>query len=330
MFIAVGIDGAIITSTDGENWVEQNSGTTNNLTSVAYGNGVYIAIGEETPGLSGKQVLTSPDAIHWNADTAPIGATLAYGNGVFVTLAPTGDLYASTNGKDWSIRYSYRPNPSRTATVSASFGYGNAGFVAVDYVGEFMLTSADGRTWQARPSPAYHLNAVTYGKGSYIAVGDNGVILQSSSFPAMPVYRFYNMASDTHFYTMSEGEKEFIAQSLPQFILEGPQFYAFGEPDSGALPVYRFYNYLSGDHFYTISPQEKDYIAVMMPQYLYEGAAFYSFPNAFPCTAPVYRYYDAKTDSHFYTISEEERAYIDRILPQWLFEGVAFYSYKIQ
>jgi hypothetical protein len=44
-----------------------------------------------------------------------------------------------------------------------------------------------------------------------------------------PVYRFYNTATGTHFYTISESEKTSVIQHMPSFVYEGPKFYAYTE-----------------------------------------------------------------------------------------------------
>ena len=41
------------------------------------------------------------------------------------------------------------------------------------------------------------------------------------------VYRFYNTATGTHFYTILESEKDLVIQTMPSFIYEGAKFYAY-------------------------------------------------------------------------------------------------------
>jgi photosystem II stability/assembly factor-like uncharacterized protein len=54
MFVAVGSNGTILTSTDGTTWIQQTLGTTNGLSDVTYGNGMFVAVG------SNGTILTSP------------------------------------------------------------------------------------------------------------------------------------------------------------------------------------------------------------------------------------------------------------------------------
>ena len=44
---------------------------------------------------------------------------------------------------------------------------------------------------------------------------------------AKPVYRFWNEVTSTHFYTISESEKDYVLAHWPQYIFEGIAFYAF-------------------------------------------------------------------------------------------------------
>src|SRR6266516_1200686 len=45
-FVAVGLRGAVAVSTNGTNWVSQNSGTSENLHGVACGKGIFVAVGD--------------------------------------------------------------------------------------------------------------------------------------------------------------------------------------------------------------------------------------------------------------------------------------------
>ena len=63
-FVAVGQSGTILTSTDGETWESQTSGTSNYLYGVAYGNSTFVAVG-----LSGT-ILTSTNGTSWTTRTS--------------------------------------------------------------------------------------------------------------------------------------------------------------------------------------------------------------------------------------------------------------------
>src|ERR1700722_6127616 len=57
-FVAVGDNGLIVTSTDGYNWTIQNPGNASALVGVAYADGEYAAVG-------GNTILISSNAVTW-------------------------------------------------------------------------------------------------------------------------------------------------------------------------------------------------------------------------------------------------------------------------
>ncbi len=57
IFVAVGDNGTILTSPDGVTWTQESSGTTDRLNAVNHGNGIFVAGGD------GGAILTSADGI---------------------------------------------------------------------------------------------------------------------------------------------------------------------------------------------------------------------------------------------------------------------------
>jgi hypothetical protein len=145
LFIAVGEYGTIVTSPDGTNWVQRQSGTTYELRGIAYGNGQFVAVGNTGP--ARNTIVTSTDGVNWiqrqdlmNGLSLP---GIAYGNGQFVVVA-----------RDCC-------------------GYGSP-----------ILTSTDGVKWVGHQSgldAGTSLLGLTYGNGHFVAVGDYGTILESGS-----------------------------------------------------------------------------------------------------------------------------------------------------
>jgi len=64
LFVAVGDNGTILTSSDGTTWTSRTSGTTEYLRGGAYGNSTLVVVG-----LSGT-ILTSSDGITWTSRTS--------------------------------------------------------------------------------------------------------------------------------------------------------------------------------------------------------------------------------------------------------------------
>ena len=92
------------------------------------------------------------------------------------------------------------------------------------------------------------------------------------------IYRFYNSQTGGHFFTASEGERDFVQQQLSgQYQYEGVGFYASATDTSSADAVYRFYNQGTGGHFFTGSQGERDFVlASLGDQFTYEGIGFYA------------------------------------------------------
>ncbi|GEM_PF-2161780 len=96
-----------------------------------------------------------------------------------------------------------------------------------------------------------------------------------------PVHRFYCESANSHFYTMSEREKNKLIDSYAHvWTYQGVAFYVFaeGERPNVASPVYRFWSDTLGRHFYTIDEREKD---KLIDQYAhvwtFEGVVWYAY-----------------------------------------------------
>ncbi len=144
--------------------------------------------------------------------------------------------------------------------------------------------------------------------------------------PRVAVFRFFNTATGTHFYTASVDERDRVIATLPVFHYEGPAFYASTLAATALSPVYRFYNRAAGVHFYTISEDEKNSIIAKLPQYTYEGPAYYASKVAGEnMLKPLFRFYVPTKGTHFYTASSAEADSIKANLPDYKYEGIAYY-----
>ena len=103
MFVAVGYNGKLATSTDGITWTQRTSnfGTGNYIYSVTYGNNMFVA-----GGTSGK-LATSTNGITWTQRTSSFDYTIydiTYSNNMFVAVGYAGELATSTDGITWTQR----------------------------------------------------------------------------------------------------------------------------------------------------------------------------------------------------------------------------------
>ena len=141
-----------------------------------------------------------------------------------------------------------------------------------------------------------------------------------------PVYRFYNKANGSHFYTASTAERDTVkVKYSATYQYEGPAYSLNPSNSANSEPLYRFYNKVNGSHFYTASVTERDAVIAKWPAtYAYEGSAYKV--SLTPVGTPMYRFYNKANGSHFYTASAAERDTVKATLGHvFRYEGSAFY-----
>ncbi len=140
----------------------------------------------------------------------------------------------------------------------------------------------------------------------------------------MPVWRFWNSITGSHFYTSSETERDAVATNLSNMRYEGV---GFDDPTSTNVTVWRFRRLDTGAHFYTASTAERDeVIANLSGVYAFEGVGFQaSSTQTATATQAVYRFWNSETGAHFYTANDVERAAVAATLPNMRYEGIAYY-----
>lgn len=97
----------------------------------------------------------------------------------------------------------------------------------------------------------------------------------SSDTSAVPVYRFFDSAHGTHFYTISQSEEQNIVATRSDLKFEGIGLYGDSAQQSGDAAVYRFFDATNGTHFYTNSQVEAGQIVNTRADLKAEGVAFY-------------------------------------------------------
>jgi hypothetical protein len=144
---------------------------------------------------------------------------------------------------------------------------------------------------------------------------------------AVPVYRFFNIQTGTHFYTTSTNERDIVLSRWPQFLYEGPVFYAYLTATADTRPVYRFFDTATGTHFYTQSDAERDQFIATQKSYIFEGPVYYAPYGAGADRAALYRFYNTRTFSRFYTDNPAERDQVLKLYPWFQLEGIGFYVF---
>ena len=183
IFIAVGLHGSIITSPDGITWTQRSSGTGAILNAIAYGNNIFVVVG-----VSGT-ILTSSDAITWSESyqgREEVLSGVAYGNNMFVVVQRyVNTMYTSSDGIIWETK------PFKTCEKII---YANNSFVAIGQFNGGILSSNDGITWvpgDTRTSKA--LFGIVFGGHTFVAVGQDGTIIQSNQLFPPPTSQYTNV-----------------------------------------------------------------------------------------------------------------------------------------
>lgn len=173
VFVAVGYSGVIIHSSNGVHWTSDNIYQfPYNLTTVKYINGKFIALGER--GI----IAFSYDGISWSNnnyhdDLSTID--VAYGNGMYLVMAEYGYIFTSTDEINWELNQ----------PLSYSFNsvcYADGKFVAIGGANMRAAYSKDGKTWTAHQwDEDIALEGIVYAYGVFIACGSKQKLIFSEN-----------------------------------------------------------------------------------------------------------------------------------------------------
>ncbi|HXJ58996.1 MAG TPA: hypothetical protein VNU68_20245 [Verrucomicrobiae bacterium] len=133
---------------------------TQNLKSLSYGDGRFVAVGDR------GTILASADGMEWSPMLSGVTddlAGVAYGRQLFVAVGNAGLVLTSTNGSNWTKQ--------ATGTVESlvAVAFGGGMFVASSIFS--FLTSTDGVHWLPRVAGGGPLLSIAYGNGSFFTVG---------------------------------------------------------------------------------------------------------------------------------------------------------------
>jgi len=155
----------------GLTWTARTAAEANPWLSVAYGNGVFVAVTY----YGTNQVMTSPDGITWTGQTAANTNgwySVTFGNGLFVAISYNGtnQVMTSPDGITWTARTAVETNEW------ISVCYGNGLFVAVGFQGTYqVMTSPDGVTWTGQTAASSNgWWSVCFGNGLFVATAISG------------------------------------------------------------------------------------------------------------------------------------------------------------
>lgn len=183
--LATGDDGSftnskiVIASKNGSIWEQRTTDISDSGWSVIYSPAASLWLNGTSFSGTGIEIQTSPDGDTWTARTSPADGSwlkkMVSGNGQIVALYGSSSLniITSPDGITWTFQtiagslqilgsadISYSPDLDLYCIVTVSDG-GVSG----------SLTSTDGITWTHHPHTALDTQAITWGKGLFVAVG---------------------------------------------------------------------------------------------------------------------------------------------------------------
>jgi hypothetical protein len=174
-----------------DNWTT-NQITTNSfgMKYVVYGNGCYVAVGEQG---DGGVIYSSADGFIWTlrySDNNGWGFTPAYSGGRFVCIGGW-ETAISADGTNWTVLLAEQIGYDETSE-QCNMAYGSGVYVVVGAdqssgVGT-INTSTDGTNWTLRtssPAPGGYISSVTYGALKFVAVGNNDGYEYTSTLPSL-------------------------------------------------------------------------------------------------------------------------------------------------
>jgi len=167
----VGTTARSLLSSDGLQWTLDETISNRWMYDIAFGNGVFVAVG-------GNQIRISPDGVNWSSppdiSTLLTLQSVAFFQGQFIAVGGGGTILTSSDGQTWTSR------TSGTTSFLAAVGPGN-GVVAVAGDSGTVLTSPNGIDWTPRLNSRLDIRGIAYGADRFVAVGRYGAIYQSGA-----------------------------------------------------------------------------------------------------------------------------------------------------
>ena len=195
----------------GFSWTSRTSAGNSVWRSVAYGNGVFVAVANTA---AANQVMTSANGVTWTARSSSATndwRAVTFGDGLFVAVSNLGTgnrVMTSPNGITWTSRASAADNHWATLT------YGNGVYVAITAanVANQVMTSTNGTTWTSRTGAvANQWGSVAYGGGVFVAVAGSGTGNRVMTSPDGVTWTSRVSAADNDWNSVTYGGGLFVA-----------------------------------------------------------------------------------------------------------------------
>jgi len=209
IFVAVGKNGTILRSTDGQNWA-QISGvpTTNNLNAVAFAGSAFIAVGD------GGVVLTSSNGLTWTQSLGPavissnnLNAIHCTGGYCLAVGAGGTTLWTTSSGASWVL---YPQGLNDWITVAYGNNDANANPPVVTQIGEVLTIN--------RPAQYISTWVIADANGNYAYTTSPGTWISGNAPIATSVVA---MDYTTRFVALDAAGNTYASQNATSWALVG-------------------------------------------------------------------------------------------------------------
>lgn len=181
------------------------------------------------------------------------------------------------NGTYWGDWTTISPGIS-SASVNTGLGMSTVSSTGLDQVAIHRFFDKNDGTHFFTAS-ATEAASLTAGRAdlSYEGVGLRGYDTSDATPSSQAVFRFFDLADGTHFYTASADERDSLLTSPSSGMkYEGVAFYEDSVPQAGDTAVFRFFDTVHGTHLFTQSTGERASILSTRADLVAEGIAFYA------------------------------------------------------
>lgn len=149
----------------------------------------------------------------------------------------------------------------------------------------------------------------------------------TASLDSGGVFRFFNTADGTHFYTAGLNERDNVLVNRPDLVEETNGFGAVTTASNATVPVYRFFDTVHGTHIFTASDAERIQVVATRSDLTYEpSAGFLEHATPQSGDVAVYRLFSTTDGTHLYTGSPAELSGLTAPGSSYRAEGISFYA----
>lgn len=173
--VAVGQDGQIIKSKDGQNWSKSKTNITSTLHSVIYDGKSFIAVGDN------GTIATSKDGETWTVLTSVTKNnlyTIKKLNNIYVAVGDRSTILSSKDGKVWILAYGEEKDENiLNVEPIRGVAFKDNTYYAIGYHNSTVYTSSDAINWKesSKLSNSGYSDLISF-KGRFVLTGTNEAI----------------------------------------------------------------------------------------------------------------------------------------------------------